>query len=196
MQRALTGLITVALAACGGDPPSRSTPSEAFYRLGSCVDRADAGCLYRELDRDSRRSVREMHRSLVEMRRLAERSYPQERREEALGVWLEAAQAGDPAACFALLNERRGWLVRVARGFGAVVEVKYGKGGTAAVLTTRGAELEMARDGGEWGLATFEQNLREDREHLARRLEQVRRNAAAFDEQRAALEPPPGAKGE
>jgi hypothetical protein len=196
MRRALTGLIAVALAACGGDPPSRSTPSEAFSRLGKCVDRADAGCLYRELDRDSRRSVREIHRSLSEMRRLAERSYPQERQDEALGVWLEAARADDPAGCFAVLSERRGWLVGVARGFGAMVEVKREQGGTAAVRTTRGAELEMAEDGGEWGLAIFAQRLREDREHLARRLEQVRRNAAAFDEQRAALEPPPAAKGE
>lgn len=57
---------------------------------------------------------------------------------------------------------------------------------TATVKTTRGGSFQMARADGEWGLATYRDELIKEKIRLGDNLDQVRRNAADFDEQRLA----------
>lgn len=187
MQRALAVTALLLLSGCRPDPPSGATPREALARLGPCVDAGDAGCLFRELDRDSRWSVHTIHRSLVEARELVERSYPEDQQAGALGTWSAASRAADPAEAFSVMAVARGWPALVAAGFGAAVEVRQGDAEEAEITTTRGRILPFAARDGEWGLALWREKLRQDKLRVLDILEQVRENADAFDEQRAAL---------
>jgi hypothetical protein len=187
MRRMIPLLAAVLAWGCEAAPaPTREGPRGALARLGPCVDRGDAACLFGELDRDSRWSVETIHRALVEGRALVERSYPEQSRAVALGIWTAAARAGTPAGCFAALAADRGWLARVAGGFGAAVEVRDTGPGEAEVTTTRGQRFPFASRDGEWGLALWTAELQRDKLRILDNLEQIRRNAGEFDEQRAA----------
>jgi hypothetical protein len=176
--------LLIALTACDRSPPERTSPAAAFSRIAPCVDRGAARCLFRELDRDSRWSTASIHRLLGEMRQLVDRSYPQDIRSQAFGTWAAEARAADPAALFEIFCAERRCLPRLARGFGAVTEVTDRTESRARVHTTRGASFPMACADGEWGLASFREELTQAKIHLGDALTQVRRNAAAYDDQR------------
>lgn len=176
--------LLLVLAACDRTPPERTSPESAFARLAPCVDQGSATCLFRELDRDSRWATGSIHRLLGEMRELVDRSYPADRRSRALGTWAAEARAADPAALFDTFCAERRCLARLARGFGAVTEVTDRTASRAVVRTTRGARFPMACADGEWGLAIYRDELQQAKIHLGDALEQVRRNAAAYDDQR------------
>ena len=175
------------LLGCRAEPPSRATPQGACARLAPCVDRADRECLYRELDRDSRWSLQTIHRTLAEMRKLVEASYPEQRRAGAYGTWGAEAATPSPAALFDVFCRERRCLAELARGFGAVVGVAEGAPGTVTVETTRGGRFVLADREGEWGLATWCAELQAGKIHLLDALEQVRANARAFELQRRAV---------
>jgi hypothetical protein len=176
--------LLLALAACDRKPPERTSPESAFARIAPCVDRGSAACLFRELDRDSRWSTGSIHRLLGEVRELVDRSYPADRRSQAYGTWAAEARAADPAGLFETYCAERRCLSQLARGFGAVTEVTDRTASRARVHTTRGASFPMACADGEWGLATFREELKRAKIHLGDVLAQVRRNAAAYDDQR------------
>jgi hypothetical protein len=178
--------LAIALAAAGCGEPSRKTPQEAFARLAPCMDRADARCLFRELDQDSQWSAATAFKLLARMRAAADRSYPAQERASALGAWQEEANAADPAGLFAVWCAQRRCLERLAQGFGAVARVSDAGGGSATIETTRGALYAMVRRGGDWGLSVFRDELEAAKIRLGDNLAQVNRNAAAYDEQRAA----------
>lgn len=182
--------LSLAVLGCAAEPPGRSAPAEAFARLSPCVESRDAACIYRELDTRSRWSVQTMHRLLGETRAVVERAYPAARRAEALGVWWDASDLSDPEALFAHLCRERRCLDRIAAGFGAVTSTERLGPGAARVTTTRGGEFDLAEHEGEWGLAIFGERLLGDQIHLADKLEQVKKNARAFEERRAALGDP------
>ncbi|HUT79482.1 MAG TPA: hypothetical protein VM285_17425 [Polyangia bacterium] len=187
MYRIAVALAVVLAWGCESAPaPTREDPRGALARLGPCVDRGDAACLFGELDRDSRWSVETIHRALVEGRALVGRSYPEQSRPAALGAWNEAARAETPAGCFAALAAARGWPARVAAGLGAAVEVRETGPGAAEVTTTRGQRFPFAARDGEWGLSLWAAELGRDKLRVLDNLEQIRRNAREFDEQRAA----------
>lgn len=188
MYRIALALAFVLAGGCeAAPPPSRDDPRGALARLGPCVDRGDAECLFRELDRDSRWSVETIHRTLVEALVLVERSYPEPSRATALGFWSEAARAATGAECFAVLAAAQGWLDPVATGLGAAVELRETAPHAAEVITTRGARFPFARHDGEWGLSLWAAELGRDKLRVLDILEQIRRNSREFDEQRAAL---------
>jgi hypothetical protein len=176
--------LLIALTACDRSPPERTSPESAFARISPCIDGGEAKCLFRELDRDSRWSTASIHRLLGEIRQLVDSSYPSERRSQAFGAWAAEARAADPAALFETFCTKRRCLSRLARGFGAVTEVTDRTESQAEVRTTRGASFPMVCADGEWGLAIFRDELHRAKIHLGDVLVQVRRNAAAFDDQR------------
>jgi hypothetical protein len=180
-------LLVVLAVGCDSKPPSRTAPREAFARLATCVDRADRACLYRELDRDSRWSIQTIHRTLAEMRSLVERSYPAPRRAEAYGSWSAEAATGSPDELFDVFCRERDCLTELARGFGAVSGIEDESRERATIVTTRGGRFELANRDGEWGLATWCDELQAAKIHLGHALEQVRRNAQAFEQQRRAV---------
>lgn len=173
-------------AACDGTPPPRTSPESAFARLAPCVDQGSAACLFGELDRDSRWSAASIQRTLAEMRALVERSYPDDRRAAALGTWADEARAADAVGLFQVFCAERRCLERLASGFGAVAGVSGRTESAARIETTRGATFDMACADGEWGLATFRDELVQAKIHLGTALVQVRSNAEAYDEQRIA----------
>jgi hypothetical protein len=179
-------VLALALAAAGCGRPSRKTPQEAFARLAPCMDRGDAACLFGELDRDSRWSAATAFDLLAQIRAVAARSYPAEERAAALGAWQEEAAARDPGGLFAAWCAKRGCLGRIAQGFGAVARVTGESGRAATVETTRGALYAMSCPDGDWGLSVFRDELEAAKIRLGDNLAQVKRNAAAYDEQRAA----------
>ena len=85
------------LAACEHSDPK--TPEGVLAGLAPCIDSADPRCLYKWLDRDSRWSVQTIHKKLLEMRQLVEKSYPRERRRFAYGTLFEEAHAVDAGGC-------------------------------------------------------------------------------------------------
>ena len=188
MFRTIALLVAALVFGCAGEPPAgEDTPRAALARLGPCVDRGDAQCLFRGLDRDSRWSVETIHRSLTEARDLVERSYPGPARVGALGAWSQVALAATPAAAFAALAAERGWTAALSAGFGAAAEVRRTGPEEAEAITTRGARLSFARHDGDWGLALWSAELQRDKLRILDNLEQIRNNAREFDEQRAAL---------
>ena len=178
----------LALLACASEVKDRSTAQNAFARLAPCVDRSDARCVFAELDRDSRWSIQTIHRTLAETRALVERSYPADRRAGSTiyGAWETAAAQADGAGAFVAFCARRGCMTELAAGFGAVAHVKNVGAGRAEITTTRGGTYTLAAVEGEWGLATYGAELAAEKIRLADKLQQVRIDARAFDEQRRA----------
>jgi hypothetical protein len=172
------------LAACDSTPPLRIAPETAFSRIAACVDGGGASCLFRELDRDSRWSAASIQRTLAEMRGLVERSYPADRRATAFGAWAAESEAVDATSLFEVYCAERRCMQELAGGFGAVVRVTDLTEQTAAVETTRGAKFQMACVEGEWGLATYRDELQRAKIHLGDTLQQIRRDAKAYEEQR------------
>ena len=156
--------------------------------MAPCVDLADTGCLFEELDRDSRWSLATIHRTLKTIGEIVDRSYPADRRDPATvyGTWARAAGSKDAHEVFSAFCSRRDCLRKLARGLGAVTEISDLIETTATVKTTRGGSFQMARAGEEWGLATYRDELIKEKIRLGDNLDQVRRNAADFDEQRLA----------
>jgi hypothetical protein len=173
------------LGACG-ERPDASTPKGAFALLSPCMDRGDAGCLFRQLDRDSRWAVQTIHKTLGQMKRIVDASYPESERSHAFGAWGEEARAETPDGMFRVFCQKRQCLSRIAAGFSAVKQVSSNGENRATVTTLRGAAFEMAAFDGQWGLAVYQKELLAAKLRFIDSLKQVERNAKAFEEQRAA----------
>lgn len=168
------------------EPPDPTTPKGAFSTVAPCIDRADRQCFFRCLERDSRWSIYTIHRTLVEMRGLVEKSYPEALRESAYGIWSREAVAPTPEAMFEIFCKKRKCLESMAKGFGAVTKVTPTGPDTVTVETVRGATYPMARAAGKWGLDLYREELNTEKIRLFDRLEQVRINAKQYEEQRLA----------
>ncbi len=176
--------VVLALAACEHSDPK--TPEGAIAGLAPCIDSADPRCLYKWLDRDSRWSIQTIHKKLVEMRRLVEKSYPKDRRRIAYGTLFEEAQAIDAAGMFDVYCRKRRCLEQVARGFGAAVKVTSKGENTVIVETTRGHRFEMFWAEERWGITPFRDELQKMKLRVFDSLKQVKINAADFEDQRRA----------
>jgi hypothetical protein len=187
-MRPISILVAAGVAlACASEAKDRRTPESALARLAPCVDRGDARCVYAELDRSSRWSIQTIHKTLAEMRALVEASYPAARRGAPVyGDWDGAAAAADDAGTFAAFCERRGCVAEIASRFGPAAAATPLAADRVRVATARGGSFLMAAADGEWGLATWAEELSAEKIRLADRLVQVRIDARAFDEQRRA----------
>jgi hypothetical protein len=170
------------------EPPDRSTPKGAFAMIAPCIDRADRRCFFRTLDRESRWSLCTIHRTLLDIRREVESSYPEEKRESAFGLFGEEALTETPEEMFEVYCRDRRCLEKVARGYGAVKHVRHTGADTAEITTTRGQVFRMVRAGGQWGLDLFGDELRTIKVRMIDRLKQVRANAKQYQEQKLARE--------
>ncbi len=186
MIRTVLGILGASLLLSCSEPPDPSTPKGAFSMVAKCIDTADRQCFFRRLERDSRWSIYTIHRTLVEMRALVEKSYPEELRGSAYGVWSEEAAAPTPEAMFEIYCKKRKCLESMAKGFGAVTKVTPNGPDMVVVETVRGATYKMARAAGKWGLDLYREELYNEKLRLLDRLEQVRINAKQYDEQRLA----------
>lgn len=179
-------ILLFALVLFGCKPQDRSTPEGAFSRLSKCIDAIDARCLFAELDRESRWSLETIHTLLRQTREAVEASYPPEARLSALGAWAEEAEAKDAAGMFEVFCGKRRCMEVMARGFGAVVKVEKKDRSSAEIETTRGERFLMAEADGEWGLASFAEELQKAKLRSYDRLKQVKLNAAEYEQQRLA----------
>ncbi len=175
------------LASCKTGIPDRSTPKGAFARLSPCIDAADTGCVYYELDVDSRNTVSTIYRILKEMRQAVEESYPEDEqlRSAVFGKWLKESTAGSDTEMFDLLCRREHCLKQLAMGFGAITEMKE-SGDTATVTTVRNKTFVLRKSKGEWGIVLLSDALDGEQIRLTSSLEQVKRNAREYEQQRLA----------
>ncbi|MCP4676840.1 MAG: hypothetical protein GY854_15265 [Deltaproteobacteria bacterium] len=184
MRRILIFTVALVLAACEHSDPK--TPEGALARIAPCIDSADPRCLYKWLDRDSRWSIQTIHKKLVEMRRLVEKSYPKDRRRIAYGALFEEAQAANAAGMFDVYCRKRRCLDQVARGFGAATKVTPKGNNTVIVETTRGHRFEMFWAEERWGITPFRDELQNMKLRVFDSLKQVEINAKDFNNQRRA----------
>ena len=186
MFRAVLGILGASLLLSCSEPPDPTTPKGAFAMVAKCIDGADRQCFFRQLERDSRWSIYTIHRTLAEMRGLVDKSYPEELRASAYGVWSMEAAAPTPEAMFEIFCKQRKCLESVAKGYGAVAKVIPKGADEVTVETVRGGKYDMARAGGKWGLDLYREELDKEKIRLLDRLKQVRINAKQYDEQRLA----------
>ena len=131
--------------------------------------------------------IETIHKYLKEASALVSSSYPKERQEDAMGTWVEEAGASDPERAFAAWCVKRRCLEEVSKGFGAVAKIEDKGEGMVAVSTTRDGVFEMSQADGRWGLAIFAEELGAGKLRALDRLEQIRKNAQEFRQQRAAV---------
>jgi hypothetical protein len=180
-------LILLLLTSCKTGIPDRSTPKGAFARLSPCIDAADTGCVYHELDVDTRNTVSTIYRILKEMRQEVEESYPDndQLRSAVFGKWLKESTAGSATEMFDLLCRREHCLKQLAMGFGAITGMKK-FGDTATVTTVRNKSFVLRKSNGKWGIVLLSDTLDGEQIRLTSSLEQVRRNAREYEQQRLA----------
>jgi hypothetical protein len=184
----MRGIVCFAfLAAIGCEKSDLKSPSGAFQDMAECIDDADARCLYDKLDRDSRWSIQTIHQYLKEASSLVKKSYPADKRQNAYGSWREEAFASDPEAVFETWCLKRRCLEQVAKGFGAIVKTTTIKPDNVVVKTTRGHSFPLFFAEGRWGLSLFREELQKGKLRALDRIEQVRKNAAEYEEQRLAV---------
>ena len=131
-------------------------------------------------------ALQTIYKTLTEIRTIADRSYPEHRKAEAFGSWREEAGAKSAAELFEIFCKKRKCLATIASGFGAVGTVHKTETNRAQVETMRGQRFEMAKYDGKFGLATFQEELLAAKLRFIDSLKQVKQNARAFEEQRAA----------
>lgn len=181
-------LIGVLIVAGCGRPPDATTPEGAFAKIGPCIDQVDRECLFNALERDSRWSLFTIHRTLVDIRKVVETSYPPAERANAYGLFKEEAAAPTPEKMFALFCRKRKCMEQVARGFGAIRETRPISADEVEITTIRGNAYRMVRADDRWGLDILGDELQQIKLRVIDRLEQVRENARQFDEQKRARE--------
>lgn len=170
------------------NPPDRTTVNGAFAMIETCIDRADRQCLFKALDRDSRWSICTTHKTLVEIRRIAEKSYPADKRDSAAGALQAESGATTPEAVFEIMCEKRRCLERVARGYGAIQSTRRMAPDRMEIITSRGSRFEMVEADGVWGIDLMSQELNDTKLRVIDRLKQVKENARQYDEQKLARE--------
>ncbi len=180
-------LSLIALLSCG-EPPDTGTPKGAFAMIGPCIDAVDRQCFFRTLDQESRWSLCTIHRTLVDIRKLVEKSYPVSARDSAYGMFKAEAGAKTPEEMFEIFCDKRKCLERVARGYGAVQTVRKTGTDRVEITTSRGATFAMAQAEGRWGLDIFGDELQKTKLRMIDRLEQVKENARQYEAQRLARE--------
>lgn len=175
------------LASCKTELPDRSTPKSAFARLSPCIDAADTGCVFYELDVDTRNTVSSIYRILKEMRQAVENSYPEDDqlRNTVYGNWLKESAARSDTEMFDLLCRREHCLKQLAMGFGAITGMKE-SGNTATVTTVRNKSFVLRKSKGQWGIVLLSEALDGEQIRLTSSLEQVKRNAREYEQQRLA----------
>ncbi len=150
------------------------------------MDNGDARCLYFGLDRESHWSIQTIQRTLGEIQELVVRSYPENMQQSAYGSWRNEVEAADPPGVFDIYCKRSRCLEKVSSGFGAVVKKVTVDSNTVVIETTRQQRFEMNEADGRWGLGIFREQLQRAKISLFDRLQQVKKNAAEFEEQRLA----------
>lgn len=131
-------------------------------------------------------ALQTIHKTLAQMRSVVEQSYPDSRKAEAYGSWKEEAATQNAAELFEVFCKKRKCLESIISGFGAVKRVHETDANRAAVETVRGKQYEMAQYDGIFGLATYQKELWAAKLRFIDSLKQVKKNAKAFEEQRAA----------
>lgn len=182
------GPIFAFFLALGCSPPDKKTPESAFARLAPCLEKSAPECLFEELNRDSQWSLQTIFRTLGEIRQLARQSYPKENIDEAFGSWAEEAKTSSPEEMFRVYCQKRNCLKPLVNGFGAVKRVVAVSESRVRVETTRGHRFELIQNEGRYGIALYDEELMRAKIRLLDRLEQVRKNAREFEDQKLATE--------
>lgn len=189
MIKALTPLVpmllfTAALAGCSLRD-DHSTPESAFAALSRCVNNSDASCLFSHLDQDSRWSTATLHKTLLKMQSIVEKSYPVEARTNAYGAFSGLMKAQTPQECFALFCAERNCLGPLQHGYAAVTG-RQQQQEQIVLETARGGRFSMAQAQGRFGLASFAAELTAAKLRALDKLPEIERNAMAYEEQRLA----------
>ncbi len=183
-MKGLLVISIISLCACSSVDPK--SPEGAFAQIATCIDTADTSCLYNKLDRESRWSLSTIHRKLGEIRDLVDKTYPEDARESAYGVWAAEAEAKDAEALFQVYCEKRKCLGQVAKRFGAPSRAEKKGENTVIIETIRDGRYEMSYAEERWGITLFRDELQALKIRIYDRLAQVERNAREFEEQRSA----------
>ncbi|MBN2529298.1 MAG: hypothetical protein JXR76_23120 [Deltaproteobacteria bacterium] len=188
MKKTLYLLVALFLfSACETKIPDKKSPEGAFRRLSACIDSASTECLFGELDSETRWTVSSIYKILQEMKKTVNKSYPDDDalRNSVFGKWHKMAAVKNDVEMFSLLCQKSQCLQHLARGFGAVRELK--KDGDEAELTTvRDETFLLRRVKGKWGIVLLDEMLKGEQTRLSDTLRQVKRNAAEYEQQRLA----------
>ncbi|MCK9523907.1 MAG: hypothetical protein M0R76_12835 [Proteobacteria bacterium] len=185
-------LSLLCVAACGNAPADRSTAQGAFAALAPCLESQEDACLLHLLDKQSRDDAWAAFAMLKEIRTLIEAHYPQETNGDAsLPPTLQPLlHSPSGEAFFAAVCQRVRCGVPLREAFGAIETQTAQDEHIVELTTVRGGRFRMQNIDGEWGLAQMQSELKTERDRVYRVLSEVRRNAAAYDEQRRAMDAP------
>ncbi len=166
------------------EPFDLSEPNAAFRSIAPCVDRRDAKCLFHRLDRESQRAIHSIFKTLVQMRQIVDRSYPEKAKSAAFGVWERESRAVSPEELFEIFCEKNNCMRWITDGFGAVSDLKAIDTNRMEISTKRGGVFNIRLIEQEWGLDRFYDELKEAEPRLFDRLREARKNAAVYEEQK------------
>ena len=166
---------------CGGGDDPRGLDG-ALTRAAAALAQRDTAGLFRVIDQRARHALASIADSRRQAAELIRKTYPAASRDQALREIGDAANAKDAADLFRLRCDAA-CLDRLSEQVGAPVETRK-DGAEIVVKTARGAELRMFRGSDTWyGIVWNTEALRRERDRAAAELDQVKSNAALYEEQ-------------
>lgn len=178
----VSGLVFASVVACGGGSDPRELEG-ALSRAADALAQRDAADLFRVIDQRARHAMASITESRRNAATLIRKSYPTALQGQALSELGDAAGARDASDLFRLRCDAT-CLDGLSQQVGAPVETRQ-EGVEIVVKTARGGELRMYRGNDTWyGIVWNTEALRRERDRAAAELDQVKSNAALYDEQR------------
>jgi hypothetical protein len=171
--------------------PSDRTPTGAYFRVVTAVNRADDQAVFPYLETAAQHAAFTIHNYFSQSQARIQQAYPEALRAAALARLpaLEGVEAGP--GVFAWYAQKLGWIDRLRQDLSGIRQV-IEEGDRATVETVRGTRYAFRkRDNGMWGLTLFTARLVADAEKLARDYAVI--DAAARDYEAASRVP--GATG-
>ncbi|MEO7329194.1 MAG: hypothetical protein ABI193_11490 [Minicystis sp.] len=187
-RRVITGglgaaLLVGAYLAWGraGAFPPETTPQGAYLRIVLSISQGDPRDCFAYLEDQAQHaaySIRDYRKQAFDR---VGASYPEPERGRLLEAYREQAAAPDGADIWAVMAQKRGWIVRLRKDLSGVVKVEE-SGERATIETARGTRYGFRkRKNGIWGLSIFTAELMAEAERAARDAEVVEKAAADYE---------------
>jgi hypothetical protein len=148
--------------------PSDRTPTGAYFRVVTAVNRADDQAVFPYLETAAQHAAFTIHNYFLQSQARIQQAYPEALRAAALARLpaLENVEAGP--GVFAWYAHKLGWIDRLRQDLSGIRQV-IEEGDRATVETVRGTRYAFRkRDNGMWGLTLFTARLVADAEKMAR----------------------------